>query len=52
MKKKCPASVIIRDMQIKTTMRYHLTVVRTAMIKMSTNAGENVEKKEPSYLLV
>ena len=38
-------------MQIKTTMRYHLTLVRTAIIKKSTNknAEEGVEKREPSY---
>ena len=39
-------------MQIKTTVRYHLTPVRMAMIIKSlqiTNAGEGVEKKEPSY---
>ena len=37
-------------MQIKTTMRYHLTLVRMAIIKKSTiNAGEGMEKREPSY---
>ena len=38
-------------MQIKTTVRYHLTL-RIAIIKKSTNnlnTGKNVEKREPSY---
>ena len=36
-KKRCSTTLIIREIQIETTIRYHVTLVRMAAIKKSTN---------------
>ena len=46
--KRCSKLLVSREMQIKTTVRHHLTLVRLVIIKnpQTANAGKGVERRE------
>jgi len=49
--KKCSPPLLIREMQVKTTGNYYLTLIRMGISKKSTNnkRWRDVEKRELSY---
>ena len=54
--KRYSALLIVREMQIKTAVRYHLKLARMATIKKkkksTITAGEGVKRREPPPILL
>lgn len=51
--RRCSASLIIREIQVKITVRHHITLVRWPSSKglQIINAREGMEKRKPSYTI-
>ena len=47
--KRCSTSLVMRQMQIKTTLRYHFAHIRWQESKKWTTTNDNIEKLDPSY---
>jgi len=52
--KRCSTSLMSKETQIRSTMRYHLTPVRKAVVKKNTNNKYwgKLEKREPLYTVL